>query len=72
MSRRPKTAWLVVFSEPGYATKPEIEVFPNRESARSAARDELDPGWRAELCRVYLDEWHETYSEPPLPVDDDD
>ena len=74
MSSRPKsprTAWVVIFSEPGYRTKPELEVFTNRDGARRTAREELDPGWRSDIFRVYLDEHHGSFSEPPLPVDDD-
>lgn len=70
--RRPKTAWLVFFQDTLYPSSTEMLVFPNRESARRVAREELDPGWRADLCRVYLDEWHETYREDPLAEDDDE
>ena len=68
---RVKSAWLVVFTEPGYPTIPELEVYQARSAARSALKAGLDPGWRGDLYRVYLDEWHQSKSAPPAPDEEE-
>ena len=73
MSVPPRTAWVVVFWDTLDTPRSmEIEAYPSRALARKAAKEDLDPGWRSLLYRVYLDEEHGGYSEPPMPVDDDD
>jgi len=71
VTRLPRTAWVVVFWDTLDPRSVELEVYPSRALARKAAKEDLDPGFSSLFYRVYLDEEHGGYSEPPLPVEDE-